>query len=65
MAPNRPTNFQPWLVSPLHVTVGRFRRLAREFVKKAARAERMLAAYRAKQVQVDAALEAEFEGRGA
>lgn len=43
LPPNRPEKFQSWLSAPLHITAGRFRRLAREFVKKAARAERMLA----------------------
>ena len=65
MAPNRPINFQSWLVAPLHIAAGRFRRLAREFVKKATRAERMLRAVQPQQAAVDAAVEAEFEGRSA
>lgn len=39
---NRPQKFDSWLTSPLHLTAGRFRRLAREFFKKPRRAERLL-----------------------
>lgn len=48
---NRPQKFDTWLTVPLHTAAGRFRRLAREFIKKPLRAERLM-------VRVKAATEA-------
>ncbi|KKM81489.1 hypothetical protein LCGC14_1329340 [marine sediment metagenome] len=41
--PNRPPKFQSWVLQPLSVFVGRFRRLRRELYTKPARAEYVLA----------------------